>query len=221
MYFNPAVLHRTVWWLVNHKLDRILKKPVVPDWSNEVLSWSLHKNKHKNETPSAAQLGFNWTSPEYKSKALLPSQHALYTNLMLVPVSSCWGARITQSVQRLGYRLDNWQTVAHFLPGQEIFLISRISRLALGSTKLVEYEGLVLQGYSGQDMELTTHLHWMSRLRMTRDNLHSPYPCMVYTEGVSLQPQLKSIWLSPWKANHLRKAVSVVYGTGIFITTLT
>jgi thiaminase len=49
--------------------------------------------------------------------------------------------------------------------GQEIFLFSTASRMAMGS-------GMFPHGENCQDMKLTTHLHLVSKLRMDEAYLH-------------------------------------------------
>jgi hypothetical protein len=60
----------------------------------------------------------------------------------------------------------------------EIFLISKISVLVLGSIQAQVYWALIPQGQSGQGLRLIIHLHLVLRLRMSRATPPLPPVCL-------------------------------------------
>ena len=99
------------------------------------------------------------------------------------------GLEVVKPKQRSGSRMnepgfDSWQR-------QEIMLLSRASRAALGPTSLLfnGYQSLCPWGKSGQGMKLTTHLHLLLRLKnQCKCTSNPPNAIMEFTSTTLLLP---------------------------------
>jgi len=83
-------------------------------------------------------------------------------------------SELVSLVQLVGCLLADWATVVHCLAGQEIFLLSKATRLVVGPTppqNLWETP----QVERGWAMKLATHLHLLPRLGMCGAVLPLPH----------------------------------------------
>jgi hypothetical protein len=98
-------------------------------------------------------------------------------------------SRLVQSVQRLGYGLDNQRTVVGFQAGGKDFSLPKVSRPALGSIQPpTDYRGRgrFPIGQTGRNFKLTTHRHLVQRLIMSAAIPPLPYTLTACTGETSL-----------------------------------